>query len=111
MLRDFFSLSCYFTVYKHMTENDNSLTNSFIAGGLAGCFSWACIYPIDVLKTRWQISKLGEYRNPAKLLINIYKNEGSTILFKGFNATMLRSFPQHATTFITYEFLKSFLSE
>ena len=99
---------------------------SFVAGGIAGMSAWASIYPIDVIKTRWQTAELAATTGGAAatagsssssssssslghVLRTGLRNEGPGFLFQGFSATMMRAAPQHGAVFVVYELVSTWL--
>ncbi|KAG7202297.1 hypothetical protein KM043_018629 [Ampulex compressa] len=81
----------------------NVLFTSLIAGGLAGSFVDATLFPIDTLKTRLQ-SKNG-----------LWKSGSFKGLYKGIFPVLVGSAPTAAVFFVTYDGIKSisqpFISE
>jgi solute carrier family 25 carnitine/acylcarnitine transporter 20/29 len=86
------------------------------AGGLAGSMSWASIYPLDVVKTRYQSrhhrsssSSSTSSRNCIKsaglweCAVNTYKEGGLKTFTRGFWATMCRAFIVNGAIFGAYE--------
>jgi solute carrier family 25 carnitine/acylcarnitine transporter 20/29 len=110
--RDSPSFGLYFVVYegicRHFGKSD---TVSFYAGGFAGVAAWSCIYPIDVIKTRWQTAAPGTFRSLTHVLQSGLKAEGPGFLLSGYSATMLRAWPQNAVIFWTYERVSRYLDE
>jgi len=79
---------------------------SMVAGGLSGCFTWAVVYPIDVVKTKVQTASLTSPRSELQMFTivkGLVKNHGWRYLFRGFGVTILRAFPTNATLFPVYE--------
>mmetsp|Transcript_10431 Transcript_10431/g.11959 ORF Transcript_10431/g.11959 Transcript_10431/m.11959 type:complete len:279 (+) Transcript_10431:136-972(+) len=112
LLRDVPSYGLYFFVYEYLCRQfkanghlDN--THTLIAGGCAGSAAWGSIYPIDVVKTRWQTARQGQYKSVLDCARNIWVKEGPGAFSKGFGATMLKAWPQNAVVFFTYELLMS----
>ena len=71
---------------------------SAIAGGLSGCFTWAMVYPIDVIKTRIQTGPIDVGRDhKTRQIISVasktFKEVGFRGLFRGLSVTLLRAFP------------------
>lgn len=100
IIRDSIGLSIYFGCYEKLQEkNKNPLLN----GGIAGSLSWLYSYPIDVLKTKKQVSnrKLSIILKEMKL--NMYIN--------GLSIILLRSFIVNASVFYTYENLNIYLNK
>jgi solute carrier family 25 carnitine/acylcarnitine transporter 20/29 len=110
VLRDSPSFGIYFSTYEaiKMQFGDSPFV-SFCAGGWAGAFAWGAIYPIDVMKTRWQIMPPGTYTSIAHCVKVSLKEEGAGVFFKGFGATMTRAWPQSAVIFTIYESVKKFM--
>lgn len=73
------------------------------AGGVAGFVSWAVLHPIDVMKTLRQTQAIGDTRSSFQLASIGYGKEGMPFFFRGYGATLLRSFPVSAVTFLVYE--------
>jgi solute carrier family 25 (mitochondrial carnitine/acylcarnitine transporter), member 20/29 len=110
-------------------ESNNGTVNAFFttngiailgAGGLAGSMSWASIYPIDVVKTRYQSrhhhsSSTGSSNcvKPAAGLwecaVSTYKEGGVKTFTRGFWATMCRAFIVNGAIFGAYEASSSWL--
>eukprot|EP01060_Flectonema_neradi_P034255 TRINITY_DN5956_c4_g2_i1.p1 TRINITY_DN5956_c4_g2~~TRINITY_DN5956_c4_g2_i1.p1 ORF type:complete len:280 (+),score=31.60 TRINITY_DN5956_c4_g2_i1:51-842(+) len=96
--RDCPSFAIYFASYEYLSQP----CGVFMAGGIAGMLSWAGVYPIDVIKTNWQVSSSQSFRK----FLSTY-DFSFRPLFRGFSSAMLRAWPQHAITFTMYDFLKS----
>mmetsp|Transcript_3086 Transcript_3086/g.4342 ORF Transcript_3086/g.4342 Transcript_3086/m.4342 type:complete len:337 (+) Transcript_3086:284-1294(+) len=88
-------------------KHDIPLTISALAGGISGAFTWAVIYPFDVIKTRIQTAPLDasiEQRRITYLANQILKENGCRGLFRGLGVTLLRAFPVNGIIFPVYEF-------
>jgi len=92
------------------------ISGLLMAGGLGGVAGWAVTYPIDVLKSKIQVTELkgnSAFRRhrflPDGGLIDGWKQtiarEGYKGLFRGFGPCMARAFPVNASAFFAYEFL------
>ncbi|CAE7317075.1 BOU [Symbiodinium natans] len=111
ILRDTPSYGLYFTIFEAMTRiMGKSDVVSFVAGGCAGAAAWGCIYPIDVIKTRWSTDPAGTYSSLLHCLRTTVRDDWR-VLFNGFAAAMARAWPQHAVVFFTYELVKGSLTE
>jgi Mitochondrial carrier protein len=80
--------------------------STLVAGGLAGCASWTCIYPFDVIKSHVQTNtdtKTTAMQTAAKL----YKQHGPRIFVRGLGVCLARAFPVNAAVFYVLESLKS----
>ena len=95
-LRDSIGFSLYFSTYNYLKNiNDNPLIN----GGCAGVVSWIYSYPVDTIKTKYQISN-------DKIIDIIVKNSNYKI-FSGLRVMLIRSFLVNAGIFYTYEYLQT----
>ena len=100
IIRDSIGLSIYFGSYEKLQEtNKNPLLN----GGIAGSLSWLYSYPIDVLKTKKQVSN-------NKLSI-ILKEMKLKMYINGLSVILLRAFVVNACVFYTYENLNIYLNK
>lgn len=91
--RESLACSLYFTTYEYLTENIG--ISPFISGGISGCTSWAFTYPIDTIKTRFQVnpSYSGKY----------YLLQGG--LFRGIGFCLLRAFLVNGVSFTLYDMM------
>lgn len=87
---------------KRMGSTD-SLAPHFITGAVAGFVQSAICSPMELVKTRVQLSV--DKRGPLNCLKNIYKCEGTRGVFKGLGITTLREVPAFGSYFLTYEML------
>lgn len=105
ILREVPAFSTYFFTYEVLTRRNDDLPVStfsmLIGGGLAGVASWTIVYPVDVLKSRYQIDGITstKYTSPYDCLLKSVKGEGVSCLFRGLAPTILRAFPVNAVTF------------
>uniref|UniRef100_A0A0X3PMZ3 Mitochondrial thiamine pyrophosphate carrier n=1 Tax=Schistocephalus solidus TaxID=70667 RepID=A0A0X3PMZ3_SCHSO len=99
-----------------------------LVGALAGCISKSAVYPLDVVKKRFQIVGFEEARRPfGKLpnvktatpynfktgfvLIQLWHTEGFLGLFKGWRPSMLKAGVSTGATFTFFELYKALISE
>ncbi|BBM99533.1 hypothetical protein MPTK1_1g21910 [Marchantia polymorpha subsp. ruderalis] len=81
------------------------------SGGLAGIAFWLVVLPIDVAKTRIQISEEShQSRNPLVHLRAIHKDLGIRGLYAGLGPTLIRAFPANAASIVTWEVVSKFLA-
>lgn len=89
-------------VFTPAGESGPGVGGILLAGGIAGCLNWAMAMPLDVVKTRLQVSS-----DPAMTFTRAFRElmaaEGTAGLFRGFNATMMRAFPANAVLFLFYD--------
>jgi len=79
---------------------------SALAGGCTGSFSWAIIYPLDVIKSRIQTAPLSarsEKIRVVEVARTILKKHGWTYMFRGLGTTVFRAFPVNGIIFPIYE--------
>lgn len=104
-------LKCHF---KYQLGAKYSLLPSILAGGIAGSFSWAVIYPMDLIKSRIQALSLTTTSKTKLCIWNVAKNtiqqHGWKSLYQGLGITVLRAFPVNGIIFPTYELTLSMLS-
>ncbi|EDV50959.1 mitochondrial 2-oxoglutarate/malate carrier protein [Drosophila erecta] len=63
----------------------------YINGGLAGMLGTCIVQPLDLVKTRMQISATtGEYKSSFDCLLRVFKNEGIFALYNGLSAGLMR---------------------
>jgi len=62
----------------------------FLFGGLSGCMATCIVQPVDLIKTRMQLSPKGEYKSSLDALTKIYKQEGIRNMYKGLTAGLFR---------------------
>jgi len=78
---------------------------SALAGGISGAFTWAIIYPFDVIKSQIQTGPLDKRISMWKVGYNIVKEHGWRYMFRGLGVTLCRAFPVNAIIFPVYEFV------
>ena len=95
ILRDSIGFSIYFTSYDYLQYfNDNP----FLNGGISGVLSWIYSYPIDVVKTKYQI-----YKKPLNIIL---QNQTKKKLLAGINIMLTRAFFVNAGIFYIFELIK-----
>lgn len=97
----------YEYICRHYIKPDDSpskvYTIKVIAGGLAGCMDWIPTYPIDVIKTKIQISKEEVPPSMWETSVKFYRLQGVRFFFKGIIPTCMVAFPCNAIVFVTYD--------
>lgn len=74
-----------------------------MSGGVAGFVSWACLHPVDVMKSLKQMQPAGDRSSVLTVARRLWAEESWRFLFRGYLPTILRSFPVSAVTFAVYE--------
>ena len=105
ILRETPSFGLYFLVYEGLSPS----LGTFHAGGFAGVAAWSSIYPIDVVKTRWQTAPPGKYKSLMHCLRSGLEAEGASFLLRGYGATMMKAWPQNAVIFSVYELVRGWI--
>lgn len=95
ILRDSIGFSIYFGIYNYLQSKYN---NPLINGGITGVLSWIYSYPIDVIKTKHQISS-----DRLKNTLNSIKFNHLT---SGMSIMLTRAFFVNAGIFYIFEALK-----
>lgn len=86
------------------SKNPNSFSVTFLAGAIAGISEILVMYPLDVVKTRFQLSVgRSEYTGMMDCLISIVKKEGVNRLYRGILPPILMEAPKRATKFSANE--------
>ena len=83
-------------------RSKNEVMGTLIAGGCAGCVSWGCVYPIDVIKTHIQTSPVGAQGNNLTMLKvarQIYATSGISGFFTGIGVVLIRAFAVNSFQF------------
>ena len=99
---------------------NNSLSDEFIAGCVAGGIQSIIASPMELVKIRFQMQGEGvssnvttskrdsrfHYRSPTDCLKKIFKHEGGMRgVFRGMTLTLIREVPSFGTYFVSYEYL------
>ncbi|XP_016964329.1 mitochondrial basic amino acids transporter isoform X1 [Drosophila biarmipes] len=91
------------------SDDPNSLTSHCYAGSIAGVAQGFVCAPMELAKTRLQLSSQIDsgvkFTGPIHCLKHILKTEGIRGTFKGLTATILRDVPGFASYFVSYEYL------
>ena len=112
-LRDTIGTAIYFTTYESgkqllvKFQGSNSPTSPSsvaMAGGMCGLVSWACIYPIDMAKTKFQRNCLTEAKGqPVKIPKITFLGVGN---YRGLGVSMTRSCLINTIFFSSFELIK-----
>uniref|UniRef100_UPI00398F5327 dicarboxylate carrier UCP2-like n=1 Tax=Pristiophorus japonicus TaxID=55135 RepID=UPI00398F5327 len=89
--------------YNLMTDN---LPCHFCAAFGAGFCTTIVASPVDVVKTRYMNSVLGQYTGALNCTITMLAKEGCAAFYKGFMPSFLRLGSWNVVMFVTYEQLK-----
>ncbi|KAJ0617558.1 putative mitochondrial carrier protein [Helianthus annuus] len=81
-------------------------------GTVAGALGAACVYPLQVVRTRMQAHQAKEaarYNGMADVFIKTYQKEGARGFYKGLFPNLLKVIPAASITYISYEAMKKAL--
>ncbi|KAF2711670.1 mitochondrial carrier [Pleomassaria siparia CBS 279.74] len=141
-VRDAVGYGFYFLSYEWCKRTLNSPTDTdrqaamkvLLCGGIAGVVTWASIFPMDVVKTRYQTQVYhpvpeGEHRsllhseqgaNPSpykkrlstfEVARNAYQTEGTGVFFRGLGICSIRAFVVNAVQWAVYEWMMRILQK
>lgn len=103
------------------SKNNNQCRNNtttgkwvnFMAGGIAGMTMWSIYYPLDFLKSRAQArnATLSDKVSLLRMASSIYQTQGLGAFYRGIGPAVCRAFPTHASIFLVYESILSYLDD
>uniref|UniRef100_A0A3Q0RIF5 Si:dkey-150i13.2 n=1 Tax=Amphilophus citrinellus TaxID=61819 RepID=A0A3Q0RIF5_AMPCI len=85
----------------------------FLSGCLAGVFTTVIVAPGERIKCLLQVQLSGggsKYAGPWDCAVRLYKEQGIRSVYKGTVLTLIRDVPSNGLYFLTYEYLKDFLT-
>ena len=91
--------------YGNGDRNNTNFFHQFMAGGISGSLSWICIFPLDVVKSRFQAynlkSQVKIFNNfqIARELKKIYRQNGIPGLYYGMSIYFVRAFIGNGVAF------------
>ena len=88
------------------TLPDPSVTAMLVAGAVAGVCGWGSTYPFDCIKSVTQTLPNGTPASERRMWVvakGMYERGGTQAFTRGFGATIFRSVPVNAVTFLVYE--------
>ncbi|MGH0118412.1 UNVERIFIED_CONTAM: hypothetical protein FKN15_023348 [Acipenser sinensis] len=89
--------------YKLLTDN---LPCHFLSAFGAGFCTTVVASPVDVVKTRYMNSPLGQYKSAINCAWTMFTKEGPTAFYKGFVPSFLRMGSWNVVMFVSFEQLK-----
>ena len=94
--------------YQYLKCQDNILSNSFIAGGIAGVTSQTLTYPGDTIKKQMQVNgmKSTRYKGLMDCIKTMYKQHGMKGFYRGFWINTFKAAPEIGLKFLVYELVK-----
>ena len=118
MARDVSGFGVYFATYEGLMDyivrrqgidKSELILHQFFIGGLAGVASWACNYPIEFAKTRFQLDGFAgqrQYTSSIDVLLKDWKQGGIKLLYRGMTPCLIRAFLFSSFAFPVVEFVK-----
>jgi len=113
-----FSVAATFGTYDHckaymlrtMKWEDNIKTHA-VSSAFSGLVATFVSCPFDVVKTRYQSQSITNplYKSPSQCFGTITKQEGISVLYRGFGPMYFRLAPWQLSFFIVFEFLSKHL--
>ncbi|KAK3750153.1 hypothetical protein QZH41_004564 [Actinostola sp. cb2023] len=114
MLREAIGSSVWYLTYEGLlkamrprgsTRDDVTMTSIVLSGGIAGTVFWILAFPIDNIKTRYQVAPVGLYPGGARdVLREVLRTEGPKGLYRGYLTAIIRAPLVHIALFLGYEF-------
>ncbi|XP_075882957.1 mitochondrial carnitine/acylcarnitine carrier protein isoform X2 [Nelusetta ayraudi] len=97
------------------TDHNTPLTYTqiFLSGCLAGVFTTVIVAPGERIKCLLQVQASGgkkTYSGPLDCALRLYKEQGIRSVYKGTVLTLIRDVPSNGLYFLTYEYVKHFLT-
>ncbi|CAG9467650.1 unnamed protein product [Pedinophyceae sp. YPF-701] len=80
-------------------------------GGLSGAVAQACIYPMEVVRTRLAVCAPGSYNGMLNVLTRTYQQEGVKALYRGLTPSLIGIIPYAGVDIAVFEIIKSHLVE
>ncbi|KAI3410055.1 hypothetical protein GPALN_006419 [Globodera pallida] len=116
MAREIPGYFCFFGAYEFSrallrpadstTKEEIGLLRTAVSGAVGGIALWTSIFPVDVVKSRMQITGC---KKASELFLRIVREEGVSALYKGLFPTLIRTCIASGALFITFENIKQFL--
>ncbi|KAH3671057.1 hypothetical protein OGAPHI_000768 [Ogataea philodendri] len=109
-----------FTIYGKLKDlvperARNNPSTALVLGAISGGVGQTLIYPMDVLRRRFQVATLGggemgfQYKSTPDALVQIVQREGYVGLYKGWGANMWKICPSMAVQWMSYDLIRRVL--
>ncbi|KJZ77423.1 hypothetical protein HIM_03147 [Hirsutella minnesotensis 3608] len=95
-------------------EQNPSAVRKLLAGAISGAVAQTCTYPFDVLRRRFQINTMSgmgyQYKSITDAIRVIVRQEGVRGLYKGIVPNLLKVAPSMASSWLSFEMTRDFLT-
>jgi hypothetical protein len=113
-LKNCIGSSVYFACLEHFTQllkrnkkyKLNSLSINIISAAIARTCQVITVCPLNVIKTRFEVSGFNSYNNVIDAFRKIYHMEGFAGYFKGIKSMLIKEIPYSSAFYTTYEYSK-----
>lgn len=97
--------------YQYLKGRDDILSNSFIAGAIAGVTSQTLTYPGDTIKKQLQVNGMNsqKYTGLIDCIKTMYRANGIGGFYRGFAINTAKAAPELGLKFFVYELFKHYL--
>ncbi|KAK9447721.1 mitochondrial carrier domain-containing protein [Limtongia smithiae] len=110
------NFAVYETIREFVADEQGNATAAakLFSGAVSGAVAQTLTYPFDVLRRRFQVNTMKDlgfqYTSVLDAIVKITKKEGPFGLYKGLSANLLKVAPSMASSWLSYEMVKDFLT-
>jgi adenine nucleotide transporter 17 len=96
-----------------MAQHNDTITSEILSSSFGGAVSTSILYPLEVLKTKMQVSdddtdeESGEKKGMIKFAKDLYEKEGISVFYNGIETSACQSAMEKAFYFFAYTSLKN----
>jgi len=100
---------CYENYKKALVGDAEEVTpvEKFIAGGMAGITTQACIYPLELVRSRLAVSRPDTYKGMKEVIEKTYQSNGIRGFYRGLVPSLIGIMPYAAVDLAVYDVLKT----
>lgn len=84
-------------------KSELSQLHFIMGGGIAGASSWACVFPVDVIKSRMQVGTIDASLSLLQAAKELLRRESVRQLMRGWLPAILRGFPANGALLLGVE--------
>ena len=77
----------------------NNTVKTFLAAGCAGMCSWFLLYPLEVVRSRLTVDRVGQYKGMLHCFATVMAAEGPRAFTRGLAPSLAAIFPEAAITY------------